>query len=251
MIWISHLLEAEEMKNLLGQIDAGVESIAFSIAENLDHLEQTLQEYAVSLEQMGCRRLTLHGPFLDLNPAAFDERIVQVTMERYEQVYTAAEKLGAEKVIFHSGFLPSVYFLEGWPERMAAFYNRFLEGKSDRIQVLMENVLDPYPEPILETANLILHPAFGVCLDVGHANCYSKVSVQEWAKVLKPKLRHLHIHDNAGDRDTHLALGEGCVCWEKLRQTLGNLDSTIECCTQEAVQQTYRILEQIRKKEER
>ena len=75
MIYVSHLLCDEDMKEICGQYGAGVESIEFSISDNLDRLERKMEQYQKRLEQMGNPPLTLHGPFLDLNPASFDSQI--------------------------------------------------------------------------------------------------------------------------------------------------------------------------------
>lgn len=125
MIYISHLVKDEEMKEIIARTGMGIESIEFSVAENLDNLDRSLRTYQKRLEFMECRELILHGPFLDLNPMAYDTLVVQATRTRYEQAYQAAGELGAKKLILHSGFIPSVYFLTGWAERMADFYKRF------------------------------------------------------------------------------------------------------------------------------
>lgn len=125
MIYISHLIKDEELKEIIARTGMGIESIEFSVAENLDNLVRTLRTYQKRLEFMECRELILHGPFLDLNPMAYDTLVVQATRTRYEQAYQAAVELGAKKLILHSGFIPSVYFLTGWAERMADFYKRF------------------------------------------------------------------------------------------------------------------------------
>ena len=127
MIYISHLIDDKEMKEIIASTGAGIESIEFSVAENLDHFSRTLKNYRKRLEFMNSLNLILHGPFLDLNPMAYDSLVVQATRTRYDQAYQAAKELGAKKLILHSGFIPSVYFLTGWAERMADFYNRFLE----------------------------------------------------------------------------------------------------------------------------
>ena len=260
MLYISHLLEDEDMRQLIMQTEMGVESIEFSISDNLDQLEKKIGEYENRLIKMeagtanavvganatefrsNSRNLTLHGPFLDLNPVAFDSIVQQATMTRYEQCYQAARRLGAKKIIFHSCFVPSVYFLEGWAERMAEFLNRFLENKTEEIQILMENVLDPFPEPFAEVARRVTHPAFGICLDVGHAHCYSEIPCETWISELEPYIRHLHLHDNCGDKDSHLGLGNGTLQKEKILSLIGSgIDGTIECRSVTDVLQTYEI----------
>ena len=239
MIYFSHLLDDSEMKILLDNPGTGLESIEFSISENLDDLDQKLPAYERRLEQMGYPELILHGPFLDLNPAAFDRMVADATRVRYEQSYFAARKLGAKKLILHTCFVPDVYMLSGWADRVADFYRRFLEDKSDEIQILLENVLDPYPEPIREILEQIEHPAFGICLDVGHSNCYAQNPVPDWCHVLEKYMRHLHIHDNDGSRDAHLALGEGTVPVDTLMTYLKTMDYTIECSTLQDCQRSY------------
>mgnify|MGYP001007454738 CR=1 FL=1 len=209
MFYFSHLLRDEEMKEVIQETGMGVESIEFSIAENLDNFSKTLLSYEKRLGKMGCEKLLLHGPFLDLNPVSYDLSIRNVTMKRYEEAYQAAKALGAKKIVYHTCYVPDFYLLIGWAERMAEFYREFLYEKDNSIEIVMENVLDRIPQPMAEVAEKIEHPAFGLCLDVGHANCYSKVSCEEWFQTEKKYLKHLHLHDNKGDRDSHLPLGTG------------------------------------------
>ena len=129
MIYISHLLPDEEMREVIEKTGAGVESIEFSIAENLDRLEDSISSYKKRIRNMGAENLILHGPFLDLNPMTFDREIGRVTRFRYEQAYRAAEELGAEKIVYHSCLCPDAYLLTGWAERTAEFYREFLRGK--------------------------------------------------------------------------------------------------------------------------
>ena len=217
MVYASHLIADNEMQEIIEQTGMGVESIDFSIADVLDHWEEHLPEYKERLHVMEAAHLTLHGPFLDLNPAAYDSQIRQVTRLRFDQSYEAARELGVEKIIYHSCYYPQVYFLEGWAERVAEFMNQFLEGRSD-IEVALENVLDPKWESLKVVADQVEADNFGLCLDIGHANCYSAQPVEEWAQGLNPYLTHIHVHDNHGDRDAHLALGDGNLKWKKIQE---------------------------------
>ena len=200
MICISHLLPDEEMKELVAATGVGVESIDFSISDNLDHLEKTIESYQKKLEEMGNPPLILHGPFLDLNPASFDSLIRDVTMKRFMQCYQAGLKLGAKKIVFHSGMIPCVYYRDVYKQ--------------------------------------VEHPNFKLCLDMGHAHCYSEISVLEWAQELAPYIGHVHVHDNAGDRDAHLGLGKGTLPYQEVLRILPNSEKrtwTIECSRKEDV----------------
>lgn len=248
MFYFSHLLCDEEMRDVIRNTGMGVESIDFSIAENLDNLDTVLKSYEKRLEWMECRDLIVHGPFLDLNPISFDDQIRRVTMKRYEEAYTAAKKLGAKKIVYHTCLVPDWYLLIGWADRMADFYRELLEDKDDSIEVVMENVLDRIPDAMVETAEKINHPAFGLCLDVGHAHCYSEIPCEEWRKMQEPYLKHLHVHDNFQNKDSHLAFGTGIIPKQVIAQALKDHKGrtcTIECSNFEAVMASYKTLKEI------
>ena len=85
------------MRQVVEATDVGIESIEFSISENLDCLNEKIVEYIERLEYIGTRNLTLHGPFLDLNPMAYDSMVRAVTKARFTQTYEAAKETGGQK----------------------------------------------------------------------------------------------------------------------------------------------------------
>lgn len=244
MIYISHLLPDEEMREVVEQTGAGIESIEFSIAENLDHLSDSISAYRKRMKVMGTEKLTIHGPFLDMNPMTFDSEIRRVTKLRYEQAYTAACELGAKKIVYHSCMYPAIYYLTGWADRVTDFFQEFLEDKKE-MEIVMENLYDRTWEPLRDVVRQVKAPNFQLCLDIGHAHCYADGSVQEWARELAPQISHLHLHDNMGMRDEHLALGRGNIPLEEvLSISYGkNTTCTIECSSKEAVLESYSYLE--------
>lgn len=242
-IYISHLLPDEEMKELLEETGAGVESIEFSISENLDRLSESISIYQKRMISMGAKGLILHGPFLDLNPVAFDSEILRVTKLRFSQAYTAAQELGAKKIVYHTCYHPDIYYLIGWADRMADFFHEFLKDRKE-IQVVLENVFDRQWQPLLDVKRKVQEANFALCLDIGHANCYSHLPVTEWVKNLSPCIGHMHVHDNMGEKDSHLALGQGSIEVEKVfeKVNMSKYSYTIECNTKEDVRESWRKL---------
>lgn len=100
MKYISHLIPDEEMKIFIEKYNVGVESIDFSISDNLDRLSDSIRNYQKKLNYMGTKELILHGPFLDVNPCAYDSLVRKVTMKRFSQCYEAGLALGAKKLFF-------------------------------------------------------------------------------------------------------------------------------------------------------
>lgn len=217
-VYISQLMPEKELRDVLAFSGAGLELIDFSISDNLDVFDETMARTLSLLDRLGHPGVSVHGPFLDLNPMSFDSRIARVTADRFKQAYEAALMLGADRVVYHSGMIPTVYYTEGWAERTASFWNRFLEdvraGSAAGPLVCMENVLDREVTPFLEAAKRVDHPGFGICLDIGHVFCYAADPLPVWIRMLSGRIRHVHLHDNDGMCDLHLALGEGQVPWE-------------------------------------
>lgn len=243
MIYFTHLLRDEEMREIVRNTGMGVESIEFSISENLDNLQETMISYEKRLSYIECKALAFHGPFLDLNPMAYDSRIRQVTKIRYEQAYYAARTLGAEKIIYHSCFVPQIYMQEGIAQRIVDFYREFLEDKDEKIEILMENVLDPFPEPLAQAAEKMENENFGLCFDMGHAHCYSDVPVEGWAKSLKPYIRHIHLHNNFSRKDSHFAADCGTMdsfaVLDEIFTDKVSPSITIECNTEEDILRSW------------
>ena len=115
MIYISHLLPDHEMNEIIEQTGVGIESIEFSIADNLDHLNDSIGSYRERLKFMDCRGLNLHGPFMNIDHAAFDSEVRKITMMRFHQTYTAGMELGAKKIIYHTCMNPYVHYLQVCP----------------------------------------------------------------------------------------------------------------------------------------
>ena len=250
-LFISELLTPEEMRAACAETGGNVELIRFSIAPELDRLEDAVAAARAQLRAFPTPpRLTLHGPYLDLNPATWDSELRGVALRRFGQAYEAALALGAEKLVLHSGFIPNANFLEGWAPRMADFFRAFLAGRGG-VQVALENVFDPRWEPLLDVWRRVDRPDFALCLDLGHAHCYAAQPVAAWAEGLLPALSHVHVHDNRGPQpfpaapDAHLALGDGTLpladVFAILRRKPG-LTFAVECASRADVLKSWRAL---------
>lgn len=60
---------------------------------------------------------------------------------------------------------------------------------------------------------------FGLCFDVGHLNLV-RSAIPEYVRILGQRIKALHLHDNDGDRDLHLAPFTGTVRWNDLCSSL-------------------------------
>lgn len=154
-------------------------------------------------------RFILHAPFAELTPCAVDPLVHDVTMRRLNQAAELCDRYNIRRMVIHSGFIPNVYFPVWFVRQGSAFFREFLNNRPADFQIMIENVLDPDPQPLFDMVSAIGDDRAGVCLDVGHANVVSKISIDGWLKTLAPKLTHLHVHDNDGGWDTHSIPGDG------------------------------------------
>jgi endonuclease IV len=67
----------------------------------------TLKEFGILKKLIGNRTITVHAPFLDLNPGSSDSYILEATRKRFRETITAAKVLEAEIIVFHTGYHPA------------------------------------------------------------------------------------------------------------------------------------------------
>ena len=192
----------------------GLEIAAFCYAPNL---EDPAVLSAVRSDMAGLDRFWFHAPFAELAPCAIDPLVRQVTEKRYRQAADMARELGIRRLVIHGGFVPQVYFPEWYVEQSVLFWREFLRELPDGMTVALENVMEPEPSLLAEIARQVDDARLGLCLDVGHANTFvSHVPPLEWIAPMAPWLRHVHIHDNAGQMDLHDPLGKGVIQMERV-----------------------------------
>ena len=99
-----------------------------------------------------------------------------------------------------------------WLARAAATWKEMAaRAARQRVVLMLENVYETEPELFIEVLKRVGAPNLKVCLDVGHLLAFSRGDFPHWLQTLTPVLGQLHLHDNQGKADEHLALGAGRV----------------------------------------
>jgi sugar phosphate isomerase/epimerase len=180
----------------------------------LDRLDRReAQQLADRLQREG-RHTTLHGPFRDLSPGGADPKVRMVTRERFSQTLDLAEIFAPSCVLLHSGYDSWRFFgheslwLENSVETWAPIVER---AKRIGVTIAVENVFEKTPSNILSLLERIRSPHFRHCLDVGHHNAFAETPMDQWIEEMAPYLAEVHLHDNRGKTDDHLAIGAGTV----------------------------------------
>lgn len=183
---------------------------------------------------------TFHAPFMDLSPGAVDSKVMAVTAERFAQVFDMAEILAPRAIVFHSGYEKWKYALkiEPWLENSLVTWRPLLQRAVDTgVKIAIENIFEDEPSTLRLLMEKIGSEHFGLCFDAGHFNLFSKVSLEEWIRQLKPYIIELHLHDNNKTYDDHIAIGDGTFDFATLFSLLKDREPicTIEGHTPEDV----------------
>ncbi len=80
----------------------------------------------------------------------------------------------------------------------------------------LENVFEEKPQVLKRLLEKINSPHLGYCLDAGHGNLFSREPLADWVEVLGSRLVEIHLHDNRGEADDHLPLGQGSIDFASL-----------------------------------
>ena len=169
------------------------------------------------------RKITLHGPFMDLVPGGLDNMLLAATRKRLDRFFEIIPLFEPVHVVCHTGYDPCHYRMH-WEEWLAnsietwkSYVNR---AERSGFKLLLENVYEAVPEVHRALFNAIPSDAFGFCLDIGHHHVFGKSPLKEWVETLGEKIMELHLHDNNGEEDTHLAVGKGNADFSGLFQLI-------------------------------
>jgi sugar phosphate isomerase/epimerase len=169
---------------------------------------------------------TVHLPFLDLKPGSLNRAIRLATIEIMKSAMDVAAMYSPLRMVMH----PS---LTSWLEpdlfqRTADYCCETISSISDywpgHPDLCLENTHEISPEIITGMVKDINRSNVGICFDIGHWHSFSKGYKNNdfdfWFDTFLPYLRHLHLHDNNGNADSHFAIGQGSIDWDHVVQRL-------------------------------
>lgn len=195
-------------------------------------------------------KYSIHAPIGDVNIASMSERMREAAVLELMATMECAIQMGVETVTIHPGFRPFV--VKGMEDKAILRAQKSLRTldrvtREFGIRMALENMPDFFMmigrtaedmEALLEGTDM------GICFDVGHANTAGQID-----EILKMKDRfvNVHVHDNVGDQDEHMTMGEGNINFEdvfsKLKGYRGNY--VIESKTMESAVISREILKKL------
>ena len=190
---------------------------------------------------------SLHGVFIDINPASGDLDFRSLSRKRSHQSCRLAQRLGVKSVVFHSSCFPNIRgaYMQNWASVCADFYLELAETYG--LKIYLENSADFDPTPLCTLMQMVNSEDVKVCLDYGHA-FVSRVPIATWFSELGDNIAYLHLSDNNGSFDDHLPLGQGKIDWfeaDALYRSLErNVPMTLEVGGPKDIEASFAYLKQ-------
>ena len=213
--------------NIASELGCGIEISRFGrLADIENNYEKNKIEYKAILDDFD-NEVTLHGFFSNLNIAAKDPLISEISKKRYFQSLELAEIFDVSTVVFHTCYnnlLKHRQYKEMFFLKNIEFFKEFVKN-FERLGIILtiENVHEPDPDFIRNLVAAINSPYFGATIDIGHCNLHSDILPSNWIKDYGIMLKHMHFHNNFKEEDSHSSLLKGSIDIKSILITLKEL----------------------------
>jgi sugar phosphate isomerase/epimerase len=87
----------------------------------------------------------------------------------------------------------------------------------ENVQLRSNEVITSFADHV-RLVDTIGHPAVVCALDTGHAHVNG--GIEACFAAFGPRLQHIHLHDNHGEKDEHLEVGKGAIRFAELAHFL-------------------------------
>ncbi|HIJ77976.1 MAG: sugar phosphate isomerase/epimerase [Desulfobulbaceae bacterium] len=192
---------------------------------------------------------TLHAPFFDLAPGALDPYILEASRNKLRRAFSLIELFAPKAIVCHLNYERDKHGnkQDAWFDKSLSTWQELLViAGANNVSLMLENTYETTPDQLKRMLVALDSPFVRFCLDVGHVHAFAKNRWQDWLPELEPWLGQVHLHDNDGNRDSHLAPGQGSFDFAGLFSYLAMRKLspifTLEPHTEEGVGQSLQAL---------
>jgi sugar phosphate isomerase/epimerase len=206
----------------------GQEFTAWEIVAEGRHYLPDIEKGFIAAASAFDIEFSVHAPLSDVNIGSLNPRARERSVQEVCETLQAAGRMNINLCTIHPGFYGPLGMLdkpavgERTRESLAAIEDA---AQDNGVRVALENMpemgqmmMGRTPEELLR---LLEGLDFGICLDIGHA--HTARTIDDFLR-LKDRVINVHIHDNLGDRDSHLPIGEGSIDFKKVLRGLSGYD---------------------------
>lgn len=202
-----------------------------SSAQHIDYRNRAqISELSLWLQDSPLRVYSLHSPIykdeqdgqglrcpLNITEPVKAKRVVIV--DEIKRALETADRIPFRYLIQHLGASGEPLSERSVDAAFTSLEELKLFAKHLNVEILLENIPND-----LSTCEALLtflqrtHLDLNFCLDVGHAHLHEGVS--NAYKLLRPRIRSTHVHDNNGKEDLHQPPFEGDIEWTETMELL-------------------------------
>jgi sugar phosphate isomerase/epimerase len=203
--------------------------------------------------------LTVHAPFADINIASTSLFIRRAIIKRLEKSIVLSAQLNPKYWVFHPGIQSAVgdeYPGLDWKINLDSVRRLLKVAGQHGLKISIENVPDPFPFLLKKVDDFEkFYEALGeegsnlsLTLDVGHSNINGQT--YDFLDRFSDKIVHAHLHDNLGDRDSHLGIGFGNIDWLRLIKAFKkiNYNGVLIVESKKNIEESLKMLENLVKR---
>lgn len=193
----------------------------------LDNYEEYVNSLKCLADELGVKYVQAHLPNCNPLDKEHFEEYCKCTIRSIE----ICGMLGIENAVIHTGWMDGVTKEEYFEMNFEALKPLFPAMERNNVNVLIENSAksnmgDKYffftGQDMKEFIEYVNHPLLHACWDLGHAN----IEGHQYEDIiaLGDDLRAIHVHDNNGKGDQHVALFRGTLNIDEVIAALIDID---------------------------
>ena len=156
-------------------------------------------------------KYTIHSPFIDLNIASLNSALAKLSVEEIKRSIDLANMIDSDIVVVHPGIVS--FSGRGKEDIIYEIAKDSLKdigdyARQNNVNACIENLpkIEGFMYQDINHLNETLAELeLPMTLDIGHAHTAGFAPDE----IYFDSIKHIHVHDNPGDDDTHLSLGEG------------------------------------------
>jgi sugar phosphate isomerase/epimerase len=171
-----------------------------------------------------------HAPISGVNIGSLIPDVRERAVEELIKGLEAASQMGMDTYTFHPGL---------WSDVSPSIGERVYQAMRDSISRIDDSARDLGVRAALENMpgepfvmcdgpedlfHLLEGTDIGICFDVGHAHLSGTL---DQFLDLSPRFSNVHIHDNHGQSDEHLQIGNGRIDFRRVLEGLGGYQGRI------------------------
>lgn len=170
---------------------------------------------------------SVHAPLSDINIGSLNPSLRAASLNEVLLAIGCCRRMGIDLITVHPGFISPLGQLDRgsvMSETRRSVREIDRASSENGVVVALENMprmpITTCTEPV-ELLSLVEGTSLRICFDIGHAHTNGNIDdfVKHWSR-----FANVHIHDNDGSSDQHLAIGEGKIDFEHVLSVMSGYE---------------------------